>query len=116
MDKKTFVEILKGRFGTTLEAVAVSKDNTRAFVITSGGQQDGFLDTAEFSKIGQYDVEYHKLDTCDNAFLIFLRKSGGDVRLFFDEKQWLGRLMSKATDPKTPRFQLPKARVQDYLV
>jgi hypothetical protein len=116
MDKETFVEVLKDRFGAALEAVAVSKDDTRAFVLTSGGQQDGFLDTEEFSKIGQYYVEFHRLDTYDNAFLIFLRKSGGDVRLFFDEKQWLGRLMSKATDPKIPRFQLPKARMQDCLV
>jgi hypothetical protein len=116
MDKEAFVEILKDRFGAALEAVAVSKDDTRAFVLTSGGQQDGFLDSGEFSKIGQYDVEFCRLDTYDNAFLIFLRRSGGDVRLFFDEKQWLGRLMSKATDPNTPRFELPKARIQDYLI
>ena len=116
MDKLTLMEVLKGRFGMTLEAVAVSKDETEAFVLVSGGQQVGLADIAEFTKIGQYGVEYQGFDTYDRAFLMFLRKCGGDVQIIFDGKNLLGKLVRKTTDPKIPKFQLPKARVRDYLV
>jgi len=116
MGKQTLMEVLKRRFGTALEAVAVSKDETKAFVLVLGGQQFGLADMAEFGKIGQYDVEFHGFDSYDLAFLIFLRKCNGDVQFVLDEKHLLGKLVSKTTDPKIPKFQLPKARVQDYLV
>jgi hypothetical protein len=116
MGKQTLMDELNRRFGTALEAVAVSKDETKAFVLVFGGQQVGLADMTEFTKIGQYDVEYHGFDTYDRAFLIFLRKCGGDLQLIVDEKHSLGKLVRKTTDPKIPKFQLPKARVQDYLV
>ena len=115
MDKQTLMELLKRRFGTTLEAVAVSKDETRVFVLVRRGQQVG-LDMTEFTRIGQYGVEYHGFDTYDRAFLMFLTKCGGDVQLIFDEKHLLEKWVRKTTDPKIPKFQLPKARVRDYLV
>ena len=115
MDKQALMEVLKSRFGAALEAVVVSKNETRAFVLVLGGQQVG-LDMADFTKIGQYDVEYHGIDTYDRAFLMFLRKCDGGVQLIFDEKHLLGKLVRKTTDPKIPKFQPPKARVRDYLV
>lgn len=116
MGKQTLIEVLNGRFGTTLEAVAVSKDETKAFVLVSEGQQIGVVDTARLRKIGQYAVEYHGSDSYDRAFLVFLRKCSGDVQFILDEKHSLGKLVRKATDPKVPKFQLPKARLRDYLV
>jgi len=115
MDKQTLMEVLKRRFGATLQAVALSKDETRAFVLVLEGQQAGLADMAEFTKIGQYEVQYHTFDTYDRAFLMFLRACGGNVRLILDEKHLLGKLIRKTTDPKTPKFQPPKARVRDYL-
>jgi hypothetical protein len=79
MDKETFVETSKGRFGTTLEAAAVSKGETRALILIREGQQDRFVDTEEFSKIGQYGAECHGPDIFDNAFSILLRNNGGDI-------------------------------------
>jgi len=116
MGKQTLMEVLNRRFGTTLEAVAVSKDETKAFVLVLGGQQVGLADTVEFRKIGQYDVEYHGSDSYDRAFLIFLRKCSGDVQFILDEKHSLGKLVRKTTDPNVPKFQLPKAKLRDYLV
>lgn len=114
MEHETLLEVLKNKFGTTLEAVAVSKDEKKAFVLVRGERPANSIEIEQHKKIGQFDVEYYGLDNYDHDFLIFLGKCNRDVQFIFD-KHWLGKSIRRTADPKLPKFQIPRARPRDFL-
>ena len=99
MEHETLLEALKSKFGTTLETVAVTKDEKKAFVLIHGEPLASSMDIEQYRKIGQFDVEYHGFDRHDNDYLMFLEKCGKDMQLIFD-KHWLGKSIRKPADPR----------------
>jgi hypothetical protein len=99
MEHETLLEALKNKFGTTLEKVAVTKDEKKAFVLIHGERRASSMDIEQYRKIGQFDVEYHGFDRNDNDYLTFREKCRKDVQLIFD-KHWLRKSIRKPADPK----------------
>ena len=99
MQHETLLEVLKSKFGTTLEVVAVSNDEKRAFVLVHGEPQTGSTHIEQMRKIGQYDVEYHGFDSYEHDSVTFLEKCGKDAQFIFD-KHWQGKSVRKPADPK----------------
>jgi hypothetical protein len=99
MEHEILLEVLKSKFGTTLEAVAVSNDGKKAVVLLHGEPRAGSTSVEQDRKIGQYDVEYHGFDSYDHDSLTFQEKCSKDAQFIFD-KHWLGKSIRKPADPK----------------
>ncbi len=64
---RALLEVLKKRFELELEAVIVSKDGTKAFVIAGGAQPAEEKRPVE--KIERYEVEFHRPESAQADFL-----------------------------------------------
>ena len=99
MEHETLLEVLKTKFGTTLEAVAVSKNQKKAFVLVHGEWRGSSVYMKQYRKIGQFEVEYYGFDNYDHDSSIFLGKFSRDVQFIFD-KHLPGKSTRKPADPK----------------
>jgi hypothetical protein len=84
---RVLLELLKNRFGARLEAVIVSKDGTKAFVIIDGMQQ---AEERRMERINSYDVEFHGPDTAKPDFVSAWTWT--ETEVVYDRSYWKGRL------------------------
>ncbi len=84
-----FLKRIQQRFGPRLEAVIISKDETRAFVIVRDAQS---REERSKERIDTYDMELHGLQTAEPDFLAGW---SSDSKILYDKNDWKSKLLIK---------------------